>query len=261
MVSSCTLVSLANIGTLAMSSPGLKTEIETGPHLDLGAGELHLAAQSAIQLWTNHAVFEQGAVFHVFAAQPDFVQDAPFELLGIRGILLAQCIQRRAGHFVTAAQRLAQRRRHLLAQQRHQLFFDVRFELLQHNLLDQQRFEAIGEAIDQRSLNSEMAVGPESKSKLRREIDHVSRGAEILSRVPRTNAIDQPSDKGEHLLDDASGHGSFAKMMQHELALMTGERGQTEEELVVAGIAGAQRRTISGQAGLRRRRGCESHRR
>jgi phosphohistidine swiveling domain-containing protein len=50
--------------------PGLKTEIETGPDLDLGAGDLHLAAQGAIQLWTNHAVFEQGAVFHVFAAQP-----------------------------------------------------------------------------------------------------------------------------------------------------------------------------------------------
>jgi len=35
--------------------------------------------------------------------------------------------------------------------------------------------------------------------------------------------------------------------MQHLLALVTGERGQTEEELVVAGIAGARRRTISWQ--------------
>src|SRR4029077_9073655 len=117
----------------------LEAEIESGAKFNLRPSDLDFATQRSVQLRSDHSLLEQRVILEIFAAQREPIQEATFEQIRIRRILLTQRLQRGAGHVLALMQNFLQLRRHALTEQRRQLFIDVWRQLGQHDPVYQQQ--------------------------------------------------------------------------------------------------------------------------
>src|SRR6202171_1814747 len=191
-------------GNLGEQSARREAEIESGAKFDLRARVLDFATQRTVQLRSDHPLLEQGAIFVIFAAQSEPIQEAAFQQIRIRWILLAQGLQRRAGHVLALMQNFVQLRGHAFTEQRRQLFIDVWRQLSQYDPVYQQQFETIGERIDQWTVDPEPAMEEVRDPESSRKFHHSLRRAQIPGAPLGSRAIDQPSHVRQQLLDDAA---------------------------------------------------------
>src|SRR5579864_848207 len=103
----------------------LEAEVESGAKFNLRPSDLDFATQRSVQLRSDHSLLEQRVIFEIFAAQREPIQEAAFEQIRIRRILLTQRLQRHTRHVLALMQNFVQLRRHAFTEQRRQLFIDV----------------------------------------------------------------------------------------------------------------------------------------